>query len=92
MGLANNTILKGAIDTLTFIIEGINKLTDALSGGNGLVKSIISLVTVVGALKLGKGLIGGLLGSGLSWAGKQMGVNGAVAEGASSEISGQNLG
>lgn len=92
MGLANNTILKGAIDTLTFIIEGINKLTDALSGGNGLVKSIISLVTVVGALKLGKGLIGGLLGSGLSWAGKQMGVNGAVVKGASSEISGQNLG
>jgi hypothetical protein len=76
MGLANNEILKGAVDTLTFIIDGVNKLTDALSGGNGLVKSIISLITVVGALKLGKNVLGGLLGGGLSWAGNKMGISG----------------
>jgi len=69
MGLSNNEVLKGAIDVLTFIIEGVNKLTDALSGGDGLVKSVVSLITVVGALKLGKSMLGGLLGGGLSWAG-----------------------
>jgi hypothetical protein len=62
MGLANNEILKGAIDALTFIINGVNKLTDALSGGNGLVKSLISLVAVIGALKGGRSLLGGALG------------------------------
>ena len=62
MGLANNVILKGAIDTLTFVLTTINKITDAISGGNGLVKSVVSLVTVIGGLKLGKNLLGGALG------------------------------
>jgi hypothetical protein len=62
MGLANNEILKGAIDVLTFIVDGINKVTDALSGGNGLIKSIVNLAAVVGALKLGKSLFGNVLG------------------------------
>ena len=76
MGLSNNEILKGAVDTLTMIITGINKITDAISGGNGLVKSIVSLATVLGALKLGKSLLGGALGSGLGWAGQKMGMGG----------------
>jgi hypothetical protein len=58
MGLANNDILKGAVDFLTWIVEGINKMTDSISGGNGLIKSITSLITVIGALKLGKQAIG----------------------------------
>jgi hypothetical protein len=72
MGLTNNDILKGAVDFLTFIIEGVNKLTNAISGGNGLAKSIVSLTTVIGALKLGKGLLGG----GLGWAGGKLGMGG----------------
>jgi hypothetical protein len=58
MSLANNDILKGAVDFLTWIVEGINKMTDSISGGNGLIKSITSLITVIGALKLGKQAIG----------------------------------
>ena len=69
MGLSNNEILKGAIDVLTTIIEGVNKLTTSLSGGNGLVKSIVSLVTVVGALKLARAALGGVMGKGLNWTG-----------------------
>ena len=62
MGLSNNEIIKGAVDFLTFVIEGVNKLTEALSGGNGLTKSIISLMTVIGALKLGRNVLGGIMG------------------------------
>lgn len=54
MGLANNEVLKAGVDTLTFILESINKITDAISGGNGLIKSLTSLIGVIGALKLGK--------------------------------------
>ena len=69
MGLSNNEILKGAIDVLTFIISGVNKLTDALSGGNGLVKSLVSLITVIGALKVARKALDGVMGQGLNWAG-----------------------
>ena len=62
MGLANNEILKFGVDLLTGFLETVNKLTDALSGGNGLVKSVISLVTVIGALKGGSALLSGLFG------------------------------
>jgi hypothetical protein len=69
MGLSNNEILKGAIDVLTTIIEGVNKLTTSLSGGNGLIKSIVSLVTVIGALGVARAALGGAMGKGLGWAG-----------------------
>ena len=74
MGLSNNTFLKAGIDLLTGFIESINKMTEALSGGNGLVKSIVGLVTVLGGLKIGKNLLSGILGKGLGWAGQQMGI------------------
>jgi hypothetical protein len=64
MGLANNEILKFGVDLLTGFLETVNKLTDALSGGNGLVKSVISLITVIGALKGGNALLSGLFGKG----------------------------
>ena len=62
MGLANNEIIKLGVDLLTGLLETINNVTSALSGGNGLVKSIISLVTVIGALKGGKSLFDNLFG------------------------------
>ena len=51
MGLTNNEILKWGVDFLTTILEGINKLTNTISGGNGLVKSLVTLMTVILALK-----------------------------------------
>ena len=80
MGLSNNEILKGAVDFLTFVIDKINKLTDALSGGNGLIKSVVSLITVINALKLGKNLLGSAFGEGLRWAGEQMGASGGNSD------------
>ena len=56
MGLANNDILKFGVDLLTGFLETVNKLTSALSGGNGLAKSVINLTTVVGALVGGHAL------------------------------------
>jgi hypothetical protein len=70
MGLANNEILKGGIDLLTWLLETINKLTDALSGGSGLSKSFLNLTTVVGALAGGKGLLEKVM----AWAGSAMGI------------------
>ena len=63
MNLANSTIIKGAIDLLTGFINGINKATDALSGGNGLIKSILSLGVAFGGFKVAKNLIVGLSAS-----------------------------
>jgi hypothetical protein len=76
MGLTNNEILKGAVDILTLIIDGINKMTNALSGGNGLIKSITSLITVVGALKLG----GSMLKGGFGLMGSAMGLGAGSAK------------
>ena len=64
MGLANNEILKFGVDLLTGVLEAVNKLTEALSGGNGLIKSFVNLVAVVGALKGGSQLFGKLFGEG----------------------------
>lgn len=63
MNLANSTIIKGVIDLLTGFINGINKATDALSGGNGLIKSILSLGVAFGGFKIAKNLIVGLSAS-----------------------------
>lgn len=57
MGLANNEFLKFAIDSLTNVLEIVNKITNGVSGNNGLVKSITSLMTVFGALKGGGALL-----------------------------------
>lgn len=65
MGLANSDIIKGAVDALTTLIEGINKaigLIEKLTGNSGIVKSLVSLVTVIGALQIGKKVVGGLFG------------------------------
>jgi hypothetical protein len=62
MGLANNEILKLGVDLLTGLLNAINKVTSSLSGGNGLVKSIINLATVIGALKGGASIIKGIFG------------------------------
>jgi hypothetical protein len=79
MGIANSDIIKGAVDFLTWIMNGINKLTTAISGDNGIVKAILSLGLAIGGLKIGKKLLGG----GLEWVGKkfQLGAESAVKKG-----------
>lgn len=63
MGLTNNVIIKGAVDTLTVLLTAVNKLIDGLSGGHGLIKSIMTLGAVWGGLKLGGNLVDKALAS-----------------------------
>lgn len=60
MGLANDEAVKAGVDIITELLEGINKIIDALSGESGLRKSILSLGAAFGALKLGGGALGAL--------------------------------
>ena len=60
MGLTNSTIIKIGVDLLTTFLTTVNKLIDGLSGGNGLIKSILSLGMAFGGLKIGKNLLTGL--------------------------------
>jgi hypothetical protein len=66
MNLANNTLIKAGVDFLSGLLETINKVVDAMSGGNGLVASFVTLGSVIAGLKgadslLTRGL-GGFLG------------------------------
>ena len=63
MGLTNNVIIKGAVDTLTVLLTAVNKLIDGLSGGHGLIKSVMTLGAVWGGLKLGGNLVDKVLAS-----------------------------
>lgn len=58
MGLANNEAIKVMVDLLTTLLNTINKVIDALSGGNGLVKSLLSIGTSILAFKGSKKLLG----------------------------------
>lgn len=62
MGLANNEIIKLGIDLLTGLLTTVNSLIEALSGGNGLIQSFLSLGTVIGGLKLGKNIFDKIFG------------------------------
>lgn len=57
MGLANNEVIKVAVDTLTGLLQTINKILDTVSGGSGVLKSTLSILTAIGGLKLGKSLL-----------------------------------
>ena len=66
MGIANNTIIKGAVDGLTGFLKITNKIIDTLSLGSGALKSFLSVFAAFTGLKIaGRGanaLIGGLGG------------------------------
>lgn len=76
MGLANNEVIKGSVDLITGLLEGINNLTDVGSDGlGGLMTTLLRLGTVIMGLKGGKAIIEGLLKtfvSGKTTFGKQM--------------------
>ena len=63
MGLSNNEVIKTAVDVLTSLLQTINKIISSLSGGNGLIKSVLSIGTAIGGLKLGKSIISSLIGN-----------------------------
>ena len=59
MGLANNEFIKGAVDVLTFLLNTLNSIIDTVSGGNGVVKSLMSLGIAFGVFKGIKSLLSG---------------------------------
>ena len=60
MSLSNNELIKYAVGALTGLLTTINKIIGALSGGNGIIKSTLGILTLVGGLKLGKSLVGAI--------------------------------
>lgn len=62
MGLANDEAIKFGVDALTKILETINSIVDGISGGNGLVKSLVSLGLVVSTFKGIKKVLEGNIG------------------------------
>lgn len=60
MSLSNNEFIKYAVNALTILLTTINKIIGALSGGNGIIKSTLGILTLVGGLKLGKSLVGAI--------------------------------
>lgn len=62
MGLSNNQVIKKAIDLITDFINIINKAINTLSGGNGLVKSILNLGALLGGIKLARAAFNGFFG------------------------------
>lgn len=61
MGIANSDVIKGAVDLLTKILDTVNSLIDKLSGGNGLVKGVLSLGAAFGGLKIGESALNSFL-------------------------------
>ena len=77
MGIANSDMIKGFIDFGTQVLEIFNNIVEALSGGNGVIKSITSLGLAIGTFKLGRGLFGknGILGALISKDSSKLGSN-----------------
>ena len=91
MGIADNKAIKVFIDGLTGIIEGLNKMLNLLSGGNGIIKSVASLGLVFAGLKIAKTAFNAMFVSmgqafyaGGVMAGQQLelGINASVAKAA----------
>ena len=62
MGIANNQIIKAAIDGLTLLLKGVNELTKALSGGengSGFLKSIINTGALIIGIKGARAVLNG---------------------------------
>ena len=65
MGLANNELIGMFIDLLTNIVSTVNTLTNALSGGNGLIKSLLTLGLTISSLRIGGKLFNKIFDKGL---------------------------
>ena len=56
MSLADDGLVKGAVDSLTALLNAVNSLTDAFGKGSGISKLLLG----AGLFKLGTGVIGGV--------------------------------
>lgn len=63
MGLSNNEIIGGVVTVLTEMLKAVNGLIDGLSGGSGLVKSVLSLGAAFIGLKAGGAILDKILKS-----------------------------
>lgn len=64
MGLANNEIIGAAVTLLTDLLTAINGTIDGISGGNGLIKSVVTLGAAFAGLKAGGAIIDKILRTG----------------------------
>lgn len=64
MGLANNEIIGAAVTLLTDLLTAINGIIDGISGGNGLIKSVVTLGAAFAGLKAGGAIIDKILRTG----------------------------
>lgn len=64
MGLANNEIIGAAVILLTDLLTAINGIIDGISGGNGLIKSVVTLGAAFAGLKAGGAIIDKILRTG----------------------------
>lgn len=64
MGLANNEIIGAAVTLLTGLLTAINGIIDGISGGNGLIKSVVTLGAAFAGLKAGGAIIDKILRTG----------------------------
>ena len=64
MGLANNEIIGAAVTLLTGLLTVINGIIDGISGGNGLIKSVVTLGAAFAGLKAGGAIIDKILRTG----------------------------
>ena len=64
MGLANNEIIGAAVTLLTGLLTAINEIIDGISGGNGLIKSVVTLGAAFAGLKAGGAIIDKILRTG----------------------------
>ena len=63
MGIANNNMVKFAVDGVTSLLTNVNKLIDRLSGGIGPLKSFLSIITAFTGLKVAGKIANGLIGA-----------------------------
>nr|DAR22498.1 MAG TPA: minor tail protein [Caudoviricetes sp.] len=64
MGLANNEIIGAAVTLLTGLLTAINGIIDGISGGNGLIRSVVTLGAAFAGLKAGGAIIDKILRTG----------------------------
>lgn len=64
MGLANNEIIGAAVTLLTELLTAINGIIDGISGGNGLIKSVVTLGAAFAGLRAGNAIIDKILRTG----------------------------
>lgn len=59
-GITDSTVIKGAVDALTALLNTVNDLVSLLSGGNSATSALTSVGLLTGAMGLGTGAMGSI--------------------------------